>query len=277
MKAFVCTYRRPLPKRRHWNALRRAADGDPALRRFLNEYWNSYFDWGDDPAFFAATHFIGDVRAASWGVCRPEVRARLREGDLVVFFCGRPGLRPAKEYMETTGVWEYFFIGYATVDELVHDRRRLWQEPRLRPYTRFYNVLCSLVGDQLRHHETFDPPHNEKQINTPYVIFDRNLSRLEVSQPLRVATWTADTSRQEVWEPGVAAQRLAHLLFGATDELRGSRLRTARSGFAHRHLRLLDPGEARGRYPMKMTVPELRAEIDAILQRLEGAAYNPQP
>ena len=36
-----------------------------------------YYDWGDDPSFFAAEEFLGDVNRASWGVCRRDVREKL--------------------------------------------------------------------------------------------------------------------------------------------------------------------------------------------------------
>jgi hypothetical protein len=41
------------------------------------------YDNGDDPSFYAARKFGSQV---SWGICRQDVRNRLRPGDIVVFF-----------------------------------------------------------------------------------------------------------------------------------------------------------------------------------------------
>ena len=60
-----------------------------------------FYDWGDDPAFFAAEEFLGDVNPASCGVCRRDVREQLRNGDFVIFFC-------AKALEDRT--WEYYYI-----------------------------------------------------------------------------------------------------------------------------------------------------------------------
>src|SRR6266849_6163783 len=119
----------PSPRaRRQTNA---AAKQDPLLRTFLEGYDHSYYDWGDDPSFFAAQHRLGDVRRASWGVCRRDVREALGERDLVVFFCGCE---------DETRVWRYYFVGFGTVRALVK-RAVLWTDPVYAPYRKFYNVL----------------------------------------------------------------------------------------------------------------------------------------
>lgn len=76
MKAYICTYRQPHmdPSVREWRLTKPLADNDPLLSRFLNGYRENFWDWGDDPSFFAAEHRLGDVRRASWGVCRADVR-----------------------------------------------------------------------------------------------------------------------------------------------------------------------------------------------------------
>jgi hypothetical protein len=67
MNAYVCVYRHMLPKRRDWHRTESAAASNPALRRFLEIYdaQNCFYDWGDDPSFFAASEFLGDVRDAT--------------------------------------------------------------------------------------------------------------------------------------------------------------------------------------------------------------------
>ena len=62
------------PSVREWRLTKPLADSDPLLSRFLNGYRENFWDWGDDPSFFAAEHRLGDVRRASWGVCRADVR-----------------------------------------------------------------------------------------------------------------------------------------------------------------------------------------------------------
>jgi hypothetical protein len=88
MKAYACVYRQRRPTLAEMRRTREAAARDPLLRDFLDAYARgaSYLDWGDDPAFFSAKQRLGDVRAASWGVCRRDVRAALCQGDFVAFF-----------------------------------------------------------------------------------------------------------------------------------------------------------------------------------------------
>jgi hypothetical protein len=72
--------------------LRKTASGTPdgpLLREFLDEYEDSYFDWGDDPSLFCALRCLGDVKKASWDVYRADARVALAERDVVVYFCGR--------------------------------------------------------------------------------------------------------------------------------------------------------------------------------------------
>src|ERR1700682_2903329 len=88
VNAYLCTYRRMTPSPRTRGQTDAAAKQDPLLRAFLKNYDDSYYDWGDDPSFFAAQHVLRDVRKASWGMCRRDVRNALAERDLVVFFCG---------------------------------------------------------------------------------------------------------------------------------------------------------------------------------------------
>jgi hypothetical protein len=104
------------------------AHTDPLLSRFLHGYRENFWDWGDDPSFFAAEHRLGDVRRASWGVCRADVRKALSEGDLVVFFCAR----------DVGSVWRYHFIGFGTVKALI-SRKELWTNPAYADYRSFWH------------------------------------------------------------------------------------------------------------------------------------------
>jgi hypothetical protein len=182
VKAYVCTYRQPHidPSVREWRLTKPLAESDPLLSRFLNGYRENFWDWGDDPSFFAAEHRLGDVRRASWGVCRADVRRALSEGDLVVFFCARDDSR----------VWRYHFIGFGTVKALI-GRKDLWTNPAYRDYRSFYNVLARLENGRLVQNETFHKYHPdwEHRAKAPYVIFDETASHFNLQDPHCVATW----------------------------------------------------------------------------------------
>src|SRR5262252_6813465 len=135
MRAYVCVYRNSVPTRRSWALTERAAAGDPALAKFLTAYERSdcYYDWGDDPSFFAASEILGDPRKASWGVCRRDVRSSLQPGDFVAWFCAKQRSEPKE--------WRYFFVGCGTAAHVI-SRNALWEDSRFAPYRRFYNVLA---------------------------------------------------------------------------------------------------------------------------------------
>lgn len=98
MDGFVCVYRRPIPtysrkpSPTHFELTKETAAQlkDRNLRNFLRAYLDDdcYYDWGDDPAFYAAETFVGDIRMATWGVCRGRLpfRKNLKMGDLIIFF-----------------------------------------------------------------------------------------------------------------------------------------------------------------------------------------------
>ncbi|HEY5328786.1 MAG TPA: hypothetical protein VIJ79_02780 [Acidobacteriaceae bacterium] len=233
MNAYLCTYRRIRPSNlvlRHMGA---AAKQDPLLQTFLNSYDKSYYDWGDDPSFFAAQHLLRDVRKASWGVCRPDVRNVLGEGDIVVFFCGCQD--------KDTCVWRYYFVGFGTVLALV-ERAALWTDPAYAPYRKFYNVLARLNGTHLVQSEKFHPYHNDWKLRAkaPYVLFDPAHSVFDLKSPHHVATWDR-TTIPETWKTDVRSRKIEHLLFterGIDDR----RLRTSPTGFGHAKLNLLKAG-----------------------------------
>ena len=190
----VSVYRSPKPKPRDFRATQHYAQNDPALRLFLTQYsrGDRFLDWGDDPSFFAAQHFLGSVNRASWGVCRPDVRACLDPGDFVVFFCAKPTeAEPSRVH--------YFFVGVATVRETI-DRQSIWQEPQYFAYQRFYNVLAKYSGGVPEQYEQFHPYHkNWSNRLSPYILFDpsSDLTSLNIRNPLWVATSTGEIP--ETW------------------------------------------------------------------------------
>jgi hypothetical protein len=227
VNAYLCTYRRKTPSPRELRQTKAAAERDPLLRTFLEGYDNTYYDWGDDPSFFAAEHLLGNVRRASWGVCRRDVRNTLGEGDLVVFFCGCQDER----------VWHYYFVGFGTVGELV-ERAALWTDPAHASYRKFYNVLARFDGKGLVQSETFHDYHDdwERRAEAPYVLFDAAHSAFNLSSPHHVATWDGGIV-PETWAADARSRELERLLF--VERGIDRRLRTARTGFGHTKLNLM--------------------------------------
>jgi len=249
--AFVCVYLRHLPTDSEWEKTSRAASTstDLSLKVFLAEYKQDdrYYDWGDDPAFFAAQEFMDDVRRASWGVCRPDVRSCIKPGDLVIFFCGKPCICDSKK-------WDYYYIGFGTVKVRVDGRWQIWEDNRFQPYRRFYNLLIAPASqtppanaDDLLdgpdgltyvHKETFHPYHkNWRRRLCAYIIFDENKQRtnFNLENPLHVATYLGDEKREE-WNSDPLTRQLENMLFNKRKISR--RLRTSRTGFAHQFIHL---------------------------------------
>ena len=230
MNAYLCTYRHYVPTAAQ---IRKTAAGratDQDLKDFLNEYENSFFDWGDDPSFFCSSRQLSDVNRASWGVCRTDVREVLREKDVVVFFCGR-------QY-KAVRCWNYYFIGFGTVQHVV-PRKDIWTNPKYKPYRSFYNVLAEWNGKSLVQKEYFHPFHDDWEkcrACAPYIIFDPTESAFNVTAPHPVATWQLDDKVPEIWNRDWRSKRIEKLLF--IDRAISRRLRTSRFGYAHVKLNL---------------------------------------
>ena len=234
MNAYLCTYCHRKPSAKDWNRTRGAAEQDQILGKFLVGWDRSYYDWGDDPSFFAAQQFLGDVREATWGVCRPDVRKALSEGDVVLFFCGcQVGDR---------GVWCYHFVGLAKVRALVRHRACLWTNPAYVSYRKFYNVLARLEGGHLVQSETFHPKHGdwERRADAPYVVFDSAYSFFNLTAPHCVATWEYGRPTPELWKTDDRSKDIERLLFD--DRGINRRLRTSVGGHPHPKLNLLCDG-----------------------------------
>jgi len=190
---------------------------------------------------------MDDVRRASWGVCRPDVRSCIKPGDLVIFFCGKPCICDSKK-------WDYYYIGFGTVKVRVDGRWQIWEDNRFQPYRRFYNLLIAPASqtppanaDDLLdgpdgltyvHKETFHPYHkNWHRRLCAYIIFDENKQRtnFNLENPLHVATYLGDEKREE-WNSDPLTRQLENMLFNKRKISR--RLRTSRTGFAHQFIHL---------------------------------------
>jgi len=248
MRAYICTYRQIKPPQADLKKTE-GEGSDPLLVKFLGEYESTFFDWGDDPSFFAAKHMLGDVRKATWGVCRRDVRDGLKKGDVVVFFCGKRNNGKS---------WNYYFVGFGTVGGIVTERKLIWTNPAYAPYRKFYNILTDSNGKQL---ETFHPFHKDWKIRAtaPYIFFDPAKSLFNLDSPYLVATWDGE-GMQETWRRDRKTKNIEELLFVERDIKR--RLRTSKTGYAHVKLNLFSDGktERPGR-PLSDLVEALRPLI----------------
>jgi len=97
------------------------------------------YDAGDDPSFFSM-RFTGG--ALTWGICRPDLRNKLKPGDTVIFFAFK--FRP--------GGLDYYFCGYNTVSRLVR-QSDVWEHDGLSCYRQYLNLLISRQGTSYQWHE----------------------------------------------------------------------------------------------------------------------------
>lgn len=86
------------------------------------------YDFGDDPSFLSMGSSRGNL---TWGICRPDVRNKLSDGDIVVFFSFR------KE-SKTQG--SYQLCAIATVERKI-SQTDIWLKPDLRKYQGYCNLL----------------------------------------------------------------------------------------------------------------------------------------
>ena len=231
ISGFVCAYRHPIVDNIEWDEACEQADNHSVLKKYLKSYEQSFYDWGDDPAFFAAQEFLGDVRKVSWGVCRPDLRKNIQRGDFTVFFCG-------KEFPD--GLWKYYYIGLGTIRRVIKNRSRIYKSKRLVRYRQFFNLIVDAEGrhdEKIREHEKW-----KELADTPYLIFESSsLTHFNLTKPLLVADYRkTDTSWQdgalEKWNlSNDRVQRIYELI---PTRAGGEKLCASRTGYAHRHMNL---------------------------------------
>jgi len=217
MRAYVCVYRHTAPSPKARRQTDEAAATHPLLQRYLERYDapGSVLDWGDDPAFFAASELLGDVQQATWGVCRRDVRASLSTGDFVVFICGRQDGR----------LWEYFYVGVATLSQPL-TREQIWSDDRYEVYRHFFNVLARSDQDGLKQYEHIYKYHEDwlKRCSGPYWLFDPDGTRFDLRNPLHIATYQGETGQIERWrDADERAYELRSLLLRGAKSTRGLR------------------------------------------------------
>ena len=236
------------------------------------------FDYGDDPSFYAMKKFKSPL---TWGVCRPDVRNGLSEGDIVVFF----------SYLKfkETGDSQYRLSAVATVERTVR-RTDIWQDPGLRRFKNYFNLLIrpakskrdgwvheepTLRGDTLRIHKDwlwricehrglrkdhfraveatnhFDSRTavrgSRLTVARNYIIFSAALSDTLVLSNPPVVAWHSKGKPAEQWNADKFSQRVKELTLFRANEANGKKrwLRIQNSQRAHRHIVFeLPPAEA---------------------------------
>ncbi len=248
MNFYVCVYLQGVfEKVNGLNKARKESANNRALKEYLDRYKNMYkrrldknnkrigrfYDWGDDPAFFAAEYFSKDINKATWGVCRPNVRKELQKRDIVVFFCAQ------QQKDETT--WKYYYVGLGTVGKVVQPREKIWKRQRYAEYKKFFNLI---INSKSCHWETINP-HKDwaHRLASPYIIFDDSdkMTHFNVANPLHVATYKEDAAPWkgnilEVWELSDELVNKIDELVGERDS--GSRLRTTNKYHPHQEMNL---------------------------------------
>ncbi|MCY4654143.1 MAG: hypothetical protein OXC95_13385 [Dehalococcoidia bacterium] len=245
MRAYLCVYRQPIKRPIHVKRTRSQVNARPELEEYLSGYEHRFrdsvgrfYDWGDDPSFFAAEHFLGDIRRASWGVCRHNVRSLVAPGDYVIFFC-------ARQQQEDKARWDYYYVGVGTVEETISDRTLLWRKKKYRKYRKFYNLL---IDSKNCHKEIIHEHHDddwEERVEAPYVIFDgsKENTHFNVVNPLLVATYRTGeyANGDNVMETWFCEDKMVRRLHGLIPRRSGGKLlRTAESGNSHAHMNYAD-------------------------------------
>ena len=224
------------------------------------------YDSGDDPSFYAARKFGGQV---SWGICRQDVRNRLRRGDIVVFFSFRK--------FKDTGDSEYRLCALATVDRKV-SQIDLWRDKPLEIYRRYFNLLIqpsaghdvwkhfepTLDGSRLHHdwvwrmaeHQGFRKEDFKKLqesgrlemgatirgrrviVARNYVLFSCDPAETHILSKPPVIAWHSKSHQAEEWNQDKFSQAVKRLTLEVAAEVNGRKrsLRIRNSQRAHRHI-----------------------------------------
>ena len=122
----------------------RPASKNSVLAPINDETWP--YDRGDDPSFFARLRAGKKPGPLTWGICRGDVRNKIKKDDVVVFFSKR----------ETQNGDEYSLSAIATVEEKLKHTEAT--DPK-NGFANYYNLLVRPLGQGNRW-EHFEPPRN---------------------------------------------------------------------------------------------------------------------
>jgi hypothetical protein len=224
------------------------------------------YDVGDDPSFFSQAALESNL---TWGVCRPQVRNKISEGDIVIFVSVR---RRTRDHP-----FEYCLCGVATVETKVR-QTEIWQCDGLTKFRDYLNLLIRPDKDGAWEHfepgsedahkdwlwriavqkgskkDRFEPVDarnvlrsNDRINGLPivaaknYVVFSTNPELTRISkQPQQIAS--CDTNGEpEKWKSDASA--IYHHIFGTAEKFCSNRrsLRTTNKQHSHPAIRWTMP------------------------------------
>lgn len=188
---------------------------DKTITEFLQKLRNHklwHYDAGDDPSFYQ----FFKRKSLTWGICRTNIRNRLKKDDVVLFYC----------FCEDC--LSYFLTGFATVDRKIK-QSEIWQKEEYNSYKDYFNILIRPDGTEKKwiHFERLaaiigghsdwvkrlmaskeqNPSFvlNKDAINLSflvsdnYIIFKRNPADTYIlEKQIKVATWIPK-SKNEIW------------------------------------------------------------------------------
>jgi hypothetical protein len=276
---YLVPYHSYYPDRRVYAASGRFASVEKAI---ASGEWP--YDNGDDPSFFAARH---DRGLLTWGVCRQDVRVKIREGSICVFVA----------FTKDGAIVRYRISAVATVAEKV-DRRSIFEDSRFQGKT-YINLLIKPDGNGWKYDE-YDRHEDHRHIDwlwrisdhgkikkdhfmarylelsnsgwfldsdivieRDYVLFSQESDKTYISpDPPLVAT--ARNGEHEQW----TSSEFMNLTVGSAAQLhRGRRdfLRSSGHGYTHRQLRFKLPSDR---------AVEWRQSLISALRRSEASASS---
>lgn len=228
---FICVYRHIDPSKKRIKDLIEASNRTPLLQEFHDTYFddNNFYDWGDDPSFFAAKKYLGDEKFATWGVCRTNVRRQLTKGDMIIFICGKQKKKN----------WDYYYIGYGTVSLNLKKRLDIWQNDKYKIQRNFYNLLIDNDNNQF---EPFSGDHDHylRRAEAGYIFFEGSpiLTNFNFVNPLHIAFCDSEQCPIEEWSLEIKFVRdLKNLILGKYNS-KGRSLRSSNIQRSHPHIKL---------------------------------------
>ena len=129
---YVAVYQARPPKFRHDSEMAAAFCKEVAVSTFP-------YDTGDDPAFFSAKYHNGPF---TWGVCRLDVRCRIRNNDGIVFFAEQ------KDSLDPKTTYYRFAAALRVAEKMKHTA--LSKHPL---FSQYLNLVIRPCGNGWQHHE----------------------------------------------------------------------------------------------------------------------------
>jgi hypothetical protein len=235
------------------------SDADPTAASFYDSIHADEFpyDIGDDPAFFSARYHKAPV---TWGVCRPDVRCKIRPDDWMIFFAAERDGSPTTRYRFAAACRverkisqqeifacqvESVFRSYLNL--LIRPLDRGWEhfEPCLRKpkwHKDWLWRICKrndksfskeeivVAGIEHQDGNPLTVRNSPAPITDNYVIFSKSQSII-ARDPPHVATHDKGQSG-ETWRTDVRSKRIRALIFGIGER---QCLRTSNPQQPHRH------------------------------------------